>query len=145
MKRWLSLGLMFCAGWMSVGTVEAGVKGGRFQGSVFNSYGNIVEVDDYFYTNNTVKQIESGVNTFNGTYTEQGLLGVTTWQATLQDGSPDGFGLVGGTCYFGLVSTHWTLNTDINISAFGLVYRTGFVASPSTQADDSSATVGNGQ
>lgn len=111
---------------------DAGVKGGRFVGSVFNSYNNIVTVDDSFYLNNSIKQIESSTYTFNGTYSEQGFLGVTTWQATLQDGSPNGFGMVGGTCYFGLVTTHWTLNEDINISAFGLLYRSGSVG---TQPD----------
>lgn len=133
MQRLIALVVVFGGHMLVSPSADAGVKGGRFVGSVFNSFNNIVTVDDSFYLNNSIRQVESDAFTFNGTYSEQGFLGVTTWQATLQDGSPSGFGLVGGTCYFGLVTTHWTLNEDINISAFGLLFRSGSVGNPTRQ------------
>ena len=129
MKSWMLLAFGLCSGLLVTSAAEAGVKGGRFEGNVFNSFNNIVALDDSFYLNGAFQQTESGTNTFTGTYTEQGFL-VTTWQATINDGSPDGNSQLGGTCYFGFVTTFWATNTDINISAFGLLFRTGNASTP---------------
>ncbi len=129
MKTWVLAGCGIFLGLIAAATAEAGVKGGRFEGTVFNSFNNLVPLDDSFYLNGAFKQTESGTNTFTGTYSEQGLL-VTTWQATIDDGSPDGNSQLGGTCYFGLVTTFWATNTDINISAFGILFRTESVSNP---------------
>lgn len=129
MKSWMLITCGICVGLLAPSTASAGVKGGRFEGSVFNSFNNSVALDDSFYLNGAFKQTESGTNTFTGTYTEQGFL-VTTWRATINDGSPDGNSQLGGTCYFGFVTTFWATNTDINISAFGILFRTGNVSNP---------------
>jgi hypothetical protein len=104
---------------------DAGVKGGRYTGTVLNSFGNSVTVDDRFYNDGTITQLESGINFFTGSYSTDPGFGITTWQAVISDGSPDGQSLMYGTCFFGLVTTHVTLNTDINISAFGFLMRSG--------------------
>ncbi len=120
---------------------EAGVKGGKFEGSVINSYGTMVPLENSFFSNGSVTQTEFGSSTFSGTFSETGFF-VSEWQGTIYDGSPDGVATIAGTCWFGTVTTFYELNTDVNITDWGLLFRTGSAASTQSLAPNVTAVSG---
>lgn len=122
MIRYILLGIAVFA--IGADISEAGVKGGRFTGTALNSFNQMIPVDESFLRDGTFVHVE-GSHAFYGTFAERGNFVVSTWTATISDGSADGIATFSGTSYFGLVTTFFFLNTDNNATAFGLLMRSG--------------------
>lgn len=126
-KQILMVALVALAG--LVGNADAGVRGGRFAGTLqFESSGGPIDVQADFarfgngFADTTFISVESPPAP--GSYTETDLFIISFWNATYD--APFEPGEASGVCFFGLISTYNIVNAgNHSPDASGIVFRQG--------------------
>lgn len=123
MRRTIGMTILLFA--TTAGYAEAGVRGGKFTGTINSSLGNSAETTlDFAILGNARSEVQSigGIpNAYPGTYTELDFGMVSYWTGTFT-GAPTYE--ASGFCFFSVVSTYRLTNSGA-AAASGFVVRSG--------------------
>jgi hypothetical protein len=113
---------------MTARPVDAGVKGGFFQGQFTSNLEATATCTISFHNDLSLtftQDFGSGPEAYQGTYTEQNLAIVSSWQGTIPRGDPGSSTNISGVCLLGLFTTFHLASSDGNLTATGFLVHTG--------------------